>query len=144
MSVSVFSVTELSHIASSLYQNFGDFFDNYQDRQVAKAESQHEHEKRHELEIRLDNFRWIWENISLSNQMESINTYTKYGESDSITHNKIDVLHQGTAIPNKELHTQLTLVRYNSSKFLNQDVSQKLDGWIEMVADRVISESDTS
>lgn len=140
MSVSVFSVTELSEIASSLYQNFGDFFDNYQDRQIAKAESQHEYEKRDELSIRLDSFRWIWESISLANQMESLNTYTKYGESDSITYNQVDVLRQGMAISNKELHTQLILVRYNSSKFLNQEISQKLDGWIHMVADRVIQE----
>ncbi len=140
MSVSVFSSTELSNIASSLYQNFGDFIDSYQDRQVAKAESLHEHEKRPELEIRLDNFRWIWEKISLANQMESVKTYTKYGESDSITHNQIDVLVQGMAMTNTELHTQLGLVRYNSSEFLNHTISEKLDYWIAMVAQRIIQE----
>lgn len=140
MSVSVFSEQELSKIASSLYQQFGDFFDSYQDRQVAKAESLHEYEKRDELSIRLDNFRWIWEKISLANQMESIKTYTKYGESDSVTHNQIDVLVQGMPMALKELHTQLGLVRYNSSVFLNQEISQKLDGYIEMVAQRIIQE----
>lgn len=140
MSVSVFSTTELSHIASSLYQNFGDFFDNYQDRQVAKAEALHEFEKRDELSIRLDNFRWFWEKISLANQLESLKTYTKYGESDTISHNQIDVLVQGMPMTNTELHTQLGLVRYNSSEFLSQEVSQKLDGYIEMVAQRIIQE----
>jgi len=140
MSVSIFSTIELSNIASSLYQNFGEFIDSYQDRQVAKAKSLHEYEKRDELSIRLDNFRWVWEKISLANQMESVKTYSKYGESDSITHNQIDVLRQGMAMPNKELHTQLELVRYNSSEFLNQEISQKLDGWIAMVAERIIQE----
>jgi len=140
MSVSVFSTIELSDIASSLYQNFGDFFDTYQDRQVAKAEALHEYEKRPELEIRLDNFRWIWEKISLANQMESVKTYTKYGQSDEITHNQIDVLRQGMAMPNTELVKKLHLVRYNSSEFLSKGVSEKLDHWIEMVADRVIQE----
>jgi len=140
MSVSVFGTSELSKIASSLYQNFGDFFDNYQDRQIAKAESLHEYEKRDELSIRLDNFRWIWEKISLANQMESVKTYSKYGESDSITHNQIDVLSSGMPMSNTELHTQLGLVRYNSSEFLNQEISEKLDGWIAMVADRIIQE----
>lgn len=140
MSVSVFSVQELSNIASSLYQNFGDFFDSYQDRQVAKAESTHEFEKRDELSIRLDNYRWVWEKISLANQLESVKTYTKYGESDSITHNQIDVLRQGMPMANKELYTQLRLVRYNSSEFLSREIASKLDGYIEMVADRVIQE----
>ena len=142
MSVSVFSTIELSNIASSLYQNFGDFIDTYQDRQVAKAESLHEYEKRDELSIRLDSFRWVWEKISLANQMESVKTYTKYGETDEITHNQIDVLRQGMAMPNTELYTQLNLVQYNSSEFLNKDISEKLDNWIAMVAQRIIQEMD--
>jgi len=140
MSVSVFSTAELSKIASSLYQNFGDYIDSYKDRQVAKAESLHEYEKRDELSIRLDSFRWVWEKISLANQLESVKTYTKYGDSDTITHNQIDVLVQGMPMTNKELHTQLGLVRYNSSEFLSHEISQKLDGYIEMVSQRIIQE----
>jgi len=140
MSVIVFSTVELSKIASSFYQNFGDYIDSYQDRQVAKQEAAHEHEKRDDLSIRLDNYRWFWENISLSNQLESLKTYSKYGKSDEITHNKIEVLSDGMPMPKKELYKQLRSVRYNSSEFLSQEISQKLDGYIDMVGNQLIRE----
>jgi len=141
MSVIVFSTVEISKIASSFYQNFGDYIDSYQDRQVAKQESLHEFEKRADLTIRIDNYRYVWEKISLANQMESLKTYSKYGESEEITHNLIDVLVQGMPMTNAELYKQLRSIRYNCSEFLNQDTSQKLDGYIAMVGDRVIREA---
>jgi len=140
MSVIIYSTAELSSIASSIYQEFSEYIDTYQERQVAKQEALHEHEKRDDLEIRLDNYRWFWERISIANQAEALQTYSKYGQSESITHNRINVLSDSMPMPKSEIYKQLRLIRYNSSTFLAQEIAEKLDGFIDMVGDRVIRE----
>lgn len=141
MSVIVYSVAELSSVASSFYQEFREFIDSYQERQTAKQEALHEHEKRDDLSIRLDNYRWIWERVSIANQAESLQTYSKYGHSESITHNRINVLSNAMPMPKAELYKQLKLIRYNSSTYLAPEIASKLDGYISMIADRLIREN---
>lgn len=140
MSVIIFSSSEISEIASSLLREFGDFIHSYQERQVAKQESLHEHETRDDLSILLDKYRWFWESISIANQAEGLQRYTKYGESKNISYNEISVTDTNAKLKALELYKKLINVRYNSSSFLTSEISQKLDGFIDMVTDRVISE----
>lgn len=138
-----FSSLELSEIASVFYLEFSNYIDSYQDRQVAKAESLHEYEKRDDLSIRLNNYRWFWEDVHLANKLESLKRYTKYGESQNITHDEISVslTPLDVKMPLKELYTKLRLVRYNSSEFLTHEHHQKLENYISMVANRLIREN---
>ena len=142
MSVIVFSNQELSQVASSIYRKYGDFFDTYQERAVAKQEAQREIElkienPRNDLDIRLDNFRWIWEKIALANKLEGLKRYTKYGESKSISYDEIDVL-SGPEMNNFELYHKLESIRYNSSEFLDARTEEKLIGWINMVSSDLV------
>lgn len=133
-----FSPDELSQIATSIYREYSEFIDHYEDRQVASQEARHEFEKRSELDIRLDNFRWFFENISLANQLETLATYTKYDQTDTITHYQIDVLASCVTLSKKEIYHKLRSIRYNSSRFLNPKVTDKLDYFIALVADDLI------
>jgi len=133
-----FSPDELSQIATSIYREYSDYIDHYEDRQVAKQEAEHEHEKRSDLEIRLDNFRWFFENISLANQLETLATYTKYDQDETITHYHIDVLASCKTLSKKEIYNKLKSIRYNSSRFLNPKITDKLDYLISLVSDDLI------
>jgi|APSaa5957512535_1039671.scaffolds.fasta_scaffold09246_11 hypothetical protein len=140
MSVIIFSSSEISKVASSLLKEFGDFVHTYEEKQVAKQESRHEHEKRDDLAILLDNYRWFWERISIANQAEHLKEYAKYGESENITHDQISVHDTDANLKSPELYKKLISIRYNSSSFLAPKISEKLDCFIGMVADRVIKE----
>lgn len=138
MSVSIFSTSELSQIAKKVYQELGEFTFSYQERQVAKQESLNEHETRDDLDILLEEYRWFWESISLANQLEALQTYSKYGESEPITHNKIEVIGDVSFITLRELHVKLGLLQYNSSKFLNHEISEKLADFKEQIGQRLL------
>ena len=140
MSTICFSALEISEIASSFYQEFGEFIDTYQDRQVAKQEALHEYEKRDDLSIRLDEYRFFWERVSLSNQLEYLKNYTKYGESSQVEYNQIDVLRQGMPMTKGELYHKLKSIRYNSSEFLEPRITQRLDRMIDLISDQLIRE----
>lgn len=142
MSVIVFSSHELSQIASSIYKKYGDFFDTYQERATAKQEALREIElgnqnPRSELDVRLDNFRWIWEKIALANKLEGLKRYTKYGENKNISYDQIDVL-SGPELSSYELYQKLESIRYNSSEFLDSKTEEKLIGWSNMVSSDLI------
>ena len=133
-----FSPDELSQIATSIYREYSDFIDHYEDRQVAKQEANSQYENRSDLEIRLDNFRFFFENISLGNQLETLATYTKYDQTDTITHYHIDVLASCVPLSKKEIYKKLNSIRYNSGRFLNPKITDKLDYLIAMIADDLI------
>jgi len=141
---------EISEIASALYKEFGsDFFDTYQDKMVALSEAEYEKrtfkdepkKARDELSIRLDNFRWAFETIALSNKLESMVTYTKYGSSSEIRYDEIDVSLQ-TDLSLNELLDKVQKLNYNSSKFLNQDIQKMLDRFEHDLSSRILQKGE--
>lgn len=149
MSVIVFSTPELNQIASSIYRKYGDFFDSYQDRAMAKQTALREIEleignPRSELDVRLDSFRWVWEKIALANKLEGLKRYTKYGQNQTISHDEINVLAAGPELSQYELYQKLNSVKYNSSEFLDAATIEKLDMWISMISADLIRKEFTA
>lgn len=138
MSVITFSTNELSQLASNIYREYSEFFDTYQDRQIAKSEALNQYEDRDELEIRLDNFRWFFERIALANKLESLQNYSKYGTGSTITHEQIDVLAKITPMTKTEIYKKLRSIRYNASTFLNPRDTERLDNLIDIVGSDLI------
>ena len=141
MSVIILDSSEISDIASSLSKEFGDDIHTYEETQVATQEAQHHHTRHGVNGILSENYRWFWENVSIANQVQGIQRYTKYGQSNEITRNRINV-HDTTAdLKLDKLHGKLVLVRYNSDGFLTPKFSRKLDWYISMVSERIIRDA---
>jgi len=146
MSNITYNKQDISEIASALYKELGEEnFDSYEEKQIAKQEEAFERnlfEKEpkkasDELTIRLNKFRWFFENVSLANQLESLKTYTKYNNQSQIDYNEIEVLGNSNLTLTKLLN-KLQLLKYNSSQFLNEKDSKRLDDYIFQIQFRVI------
>ena len=114
LSVSIYSGQELSQIAQNLYKEFADFIDTYEDRAVADYEARHEaklfsdepNKRRDQLDIRLDNYRWFFERLSLANQLESVYNYTKYADTAQIERTEIKVIGSPEPMTKTELYNK--------------------------------------
>jgi len=133
-----YSEKQISQLASSIYRDYSDRIDTYEDQQVAKQEAINKHESRDDLQIRLDNYRWFWEHVLIANQAEYLITYGKYDQAQNIIMYQVDVLKQCEQLPKIKQVELLQSLRYNSSYFLNKEDSEKLDRFIEIISTDIL------
>jgi len=146
MSVIGFSKDEISQIMSSVFSNHRDFVFTYHERCMFNEHSRNDtHIKLGATfdTLQMDDLRFFFERVYLSNQLQYQRRYNKYGSVLKIEYNPIEYL-QLIPLPNTKLLAKLKSIRYNSDEFLNPQDSERLDRIINAVTERVLQLSEVT